>query len=262
MKLYILSQEEPFYLPLFWHRFLESLHEGHVIVGGAILPPFNGQSSWRDVVRDHWRLYGWHTFLRLVIAFCYRKMLAMTTLDRIGKTRCTVKGVLYNHNVTCTEVTDINSEQFCRQVEHLGVELILSVACPVVLKKQLIRTPSQGCINLHNGDLPDYRGINPLFRAMLNGENKAATTVHRIDQKIDTGEILAKKYFSIAKNDSLHDLYMKVVDHGPTLLHEAIFTLNNNSINPEKTDTSAGHYYGFPTAQEGKAFRRKGLRFL
>jgi len=48
-------------------------------------------------------------------------------------------------------------------------DVIFSVSAPQILKKNLIKLPNWGCINVHTAKLPEYRGMVPNFWAMYHG---------------------------------------------------------------------------------------------
>ena len=60
------------------------------------------------------------------------------------------------------------------------------------LPEKIIKSYKLGIINIHTGDLPKYRGRNPLIWAFLNNEKKIGVTSHLIDVKIDRGYLLKK----------------------------------------------------------------------
>ena len=84
MKLFIGTQEEPFYLPLFFRRFLERI-PGHEVTGVNILPPFNSQDSWRQVVRDYFGLFGHAEFCRRGVMFAWHMAADAARRDRSSR---------------------------------------------------------------------------------------------------------------------------------------------------------------------------------
>ena len=76
------------------------------------------------------------------------------------------------------DVADVNTNAFLDQLRGLGVDLIVSINTPQRLKKPLLGLPANGCLNVHFGMLPKYRGLLPIFHALMNGESSFGVTVH------------------------------------------------------------------------------------
>ena len=61
-----------------------------------------------------------------------------------------------------------------------------------VLREETFGIPRFGCVNLHCGLLPDYKGAPPGFWELRNGETEVGVTVHRVTAQLDAGPILAQ----------------------------------------------------------------------
>ena len=72
------------------------------------------------------------------------------------------------------------------------VELLVSVNCSRKLYRREITFPKFGTINIHNSDLPKYRGLMPILHAIRNGDKKSEISVHFINENFDEGDIIAK----------------------------------------------------------------------
>lgn len=79
-------------------------------------------------------------------------------------------------------------------LEQLNANLVFTYRCPLIPVRYLASL-SHGAINLHNSILPDYKGGNPLFWQVLNGEDTIGCTVHYLSDEMDGGDILLQKRF-------------------------------------------------------------------
>jgi hypothetical protein len=73
-----------------------------------------------------------------------------------------------------------------------------------------VKKPKNVCVNLHQAELPRYRGCNMFAHAILNGDQKYGTTLHLMDEGLDEGDIIDTYYVPISKNDTAWTLYKKV----------------------------------------------------
>ncbi|MEU7525161.1 formyltransferase family protein [Saccharothrix sp. NPDC042600] len=62
-----------------------------------------------------------------------------------------------------------------------------------ILPPEVFGAPHLGAINIHTSALPDYRGPAPVLWAIRNGDPTIGVTIHRIDEGVDTGPVLAQQ---------------------------------------------------------------------
>lgn len=94
----------------------------------------------------------------------------------------------------CNHVNDLATQKF---ISSKNPDLIVSAYFNQILNNHIISIPKIGVLNVHPGWLPGYRGAMCYFWVLKNGEQKGGVTVHWIDEGIDTGEILARKTFTL-----------------------------------------------------------------
>lgn len=82
-------------------------------------------------------------------------------------------------------------------LERLQPDLICVAAMAQLLRPVEFTLPRLGAINLHPSLLPKYRGPKPYLWQSLAMDLQGGVTVHRIDQGIDTGDILHQRGFPI-----------------------------------------------------------------
>ena len=139
----------------------------------------------------------------------------------------------------------LTDKNFIQSVEEINPDIIFSVQCRRILKRELINIPKHGVINLHLSLLPKYRGCYPITWALINGEKYSGATLHYIDEGIDTGDIIAQKEFEISERDNGRIVFEKASSCGVELFKEnidKIIGLNNKRI---KQDEKFALYYPF-----------------
>ena len=75
------------------------------------------------------------------------------------------------------------------------------------LSKDFLLTTKLGYINCHPSLLPQYRGANPYFHIINNGEKTTGITLHFADENFDTGEIIAQKSFLLNEKETIGTLF-------------------------------------------------------
>lgn len=102
------------------------------------------------------------------------------------------------------------------------VDFILSVQYHEILKPKHIHHAKTLAINLHMAPLPEYRGCNQFSFAILNNEKEFGTTLHQLEEGIDSGAILAEKRFPIPENCFVQELYNLCFEASKSLFEESI----------------------------------------
>ncbi len=119
--------------------------------------------------------------------------------------------------VRCLEPLRLD-EEFVQSVRSFGPELILSVYYPRIFPQALLSIPRLGAVNVHPGDLPCYRGRFAIPWAILNGENEITVSMHYLDEKVDSGPVLAKSRFPIRTGETGFELYLRAMHEAGDLL--------------------------------------------
>ena len=98
--------------------------------------------------------------------------------------------------------------------------VFLSLEFDRIVRPALFKTNK--LFNIHFSLLPKYKGMNTAVFPILNNEKYGGVTFHRIDNGIDTGEIIAQKRFVIDFDDTSRNLYLKNLSNGTQLVKECI----------------------------------------
>ena len=88
-------------------------------------------------------------------------------------------------------------------------DIFIVAGFPHIFKKNILKIPKFGCINLHAGPLPKYRGGSPLNWQIINNEKKLGVSIIKMNEKIDGGKILIKKFFPLNKNENIYHAHQK-----------------------------------------------------
>lgn len=75
-------------------------------------------------------------------------------------------------------------------------------------------------INFHPGPLPEYKGRNLCYHAIMNGEKEFGATIHYMDENFDTGDIIEVDRFEIKPWMTAHDISWQVMDYAEDLFEK------------------------------------------
>ena len=148
------------------------------------------------------------------------------------------------------------------ELKGQSLDVILSISCPLIFTKALLSIPSLGCLNIHPGKLPKYRGVQPGFWTLLNQEKEGAITIHYMNEKYDDGDIIQQDVFDISDVNTVHKMHMKVLEIAPKTILSSLISLQRGETHRIKNDSSKATYYSFPTKDDGKKLRELGKKFI
>lgn len=90
------------------------------------------------------------------------------------------------------------------------------------LPRELFDLPRHGTLNLHDSLLPKFTGFSPVIWAMISGANEVGLTAHRMDDDLDTGDIVVQRSIPIGPQDTGTDLVRATIDLIPEVLIDSL----------------------------------------
>lgn len=100
-----------------------------------------------------------------------------------------------------TTINTVNSKKFVDLVIKYDPEFILLSGCRILSFKTLESLVDYEILNIHAGITPYFRGVHGAYWSLVQNETPGVT-LHRVDQGIDTGEIINQTYIKINQKDS------------------------------------------------------------
>jgi methionyl-tRNA formyltransferase len=132
-----------------------------------------------------------------------------------------------------------NNPDFRARLESIKPDAIIVVAYGRIIPEWMLNLPWLGNINLHASLLPKYRGAAPIQWAVANGETVTGATTMRIDQGLDTGDMLLQRSLPIAPGQTAEQLFPLLADSGAGLMRETLQGLEAGTIQPIPQDNAA-----------------------
>ncbi len=110
---------------------------------------------------------------------------------------------------------DAEALEFLRQARP---DVMVIVAFGQILPREFFARPRFGSLNVHTSLLPRYRGAAPVVHAILNGEKETGVTIMKLDEGMDTGDVLAQSTTPIGPDVTSGDLERQLSRQGVELL--------------------------------------------
>ena len=125
---------------------------------------------------------------------------------------------------------NLNNEKEFIKFKKLSPDIVVVVAYGQIIKKNFLNITKFGFINIHASLLPKWRGAAPIQRAIMNEDKEIGVSIMKIEEKLDTGPILATSKFDLDKNLTHGEIEKKLSFLGADLLVESLKNIKNEDL--------------------------------
>ncbi len=113
-----------------------------------------------------------------------------------------VSQVAQAHGILVLQPKKIKDAVFLEDLADLRPDMMVVAAYGRILPRDVLSLPPHGCYNVHASLLPTYRGPAPVRWAIINGEETTGITIFRMDEGMDTGDLLVADSLAIGPNET------------------------------------------------------------
>src|SRR4051812_41562908 len=238
MKIEFLTHDDAQYTLPFFTEFMNSYAADFNITQVTFCPPM-GSRSRVDLARAILSLYGTTGFVRLCAVMGKAKLLERLPRRTGAPGYYSMRQLCRAYDVPCEPTGNPNSAEFRAAMARRAPDLVVSVACPFILKEPLLRIPPLGCINIHHAPLPRYKGMMPTFWQLYHQERSVGLTIHYMTPQLDLGAALLQEDLAILPGESLEHLIHRSKRHGAHCMARVLGQLETNSQKTFELDSSA-----------------------
>ena len=261
MKIEFIVDDNPLYVLPFFDEFLRHYADTFPISQISLCPPM-GKRSRRELFRQLTALYGPIGICRVIARLVRARILGVFPRSRGARHFDTMTQICKAYDIPCRRIGNPNHDEFRNDLTQRAPDLLVSVACPYILKSSVLAIPPMGCINIHHAPLPKYKGMMPTFWQLFHNESSVGVTIHQMNAAVDEGHALLQAQMDIEPNESLDHLITRAKRHGAHCMARVFQKLldgDHSAIALESTESS---YFTFPTTEQMLDFRNRGLRVL
>lgn len=140
-----------------------------------------------------------------------------------------VKETALSHGLEIYQPRKIRQPECIEYLKKYDADLIIVVAFGQILPKEILEMPKYGCVNVHASLLPKYRGAAPIQWAVINGEKVTGVTTMRMDEGLDTGDMILKREMELSKEETGGSLFDKLSKVGAELCVETVKELEQGT---------------------------------
>ncbi|HXN53029.1 MAG TPA: formyl transferase [Candidatus Acidoferrum sp.] len=259
MRVEFLTQDDPLYVFPFFEEFVCSYASEFEIVQISSSPTM-GKRPRMQMLKELTQLYGVWGMGRLVWRLIGSRLLgAFPKRTGAGK-YASLSQLCQAYSIPCARIDNPNAAEFVEKVRRRSPDVLVSVACPFIVKEPLLSIAPKGAINIHHAPLPKYRGMMPTFWQMYHGEKRVGLTIHYMVAKVDEGEALFQDEQAITPGESLDCVIRRSKRHGAHCMADVLRQIASHSQSSRALNSNESSYFTFPTTLEIREFRRRGYR--
>jgi methionyl-tRNA formyltransferase len=150
-----------------------------------------------------------------------------------------VKDYAEQHGLTIAQPEKIrNNTELQQQLRALSPDAIVIVAYGRLIPPWMVALPKHGNLNVHASLLPKYRGAAPIQWAVANGETETGITTMRIDEGLDTGDILLQERVPVLPRQTSVELFPVLAEVGAELMVLTLAGLEQGTLRARRQDHS------------------------
>ena len=153
-----------------------------------------------------------------------------------------VKVCALSHDLSVYQPVSMRTDDVLSRLSREGADAIVVVAYGKILPKSILELTPYGCINVHGSLLPRYRGAAPVQWAVINGDAESGVTTMRLDEGVDTGDILMMSRRPLDDTVTGGELFDLLAVDGADLLSQTLKGLQTGTVHPVKQPEDGACY--------------------
>ena len=168
---------------------------------------------------------------------------------------------LESKKINYSFVEKVNEKKFLDQFENLKPDIVLFTVFDKIVKNRFINIAKLGTFNLHLGPLPSYKGGLSSFWVLRYQEKYAGSSIHKVTEKIDEGELIDEIKFPI-KTKSMDKLLKINIYLSSLMLPKTVSNIISKSYQIINISKRKSNYFVYPTKNDFKNFYKNGCRLI
>ncbi len=154
------------------------------------------------------------------------------------------------------------SKEAIAPLEAFRPDLVVVACFGLILPKSVLDLPRLMPVNLHPSLLPRHRGAAPVQWTLLSGDTETGVTTMRMDEGVDTGDILLVERVDVAPGENAIELAERLSMLGASLMSKTVAAAGAGSLTPRAQGEAGATYAPRLTKEHGHLDWRRSAVFL
>jgi methionyl-tRNA formyltransferase len=136
----------------------------------------------------------------------------------------------------------LKSPSLTSQLKYMKPDFHVVAAYGKIFQRELLDLPTMGSFNIHASLLPKYRGAAPIQRSILDGCDETGITIMKMDEGLDTGDIVLQQSTHIRDTDNVQSLHDRLAELGADLICQSLVMISLGKARFIPQDTKEASY--------------------
>ena len=153
-----------------------------------------------------------------------------------------VKACAVSHGIEVYQPERVKESACIEHLREYQPDIIIVEAFGQIIPKAILDMPKYGCVNIHASLLPKYRGAAPIQWAVINGDQVTGVTTMRMDEGLDTGDMIMKEEVQIRSDETGGSLFDRLAETGARLCVKTMAAIDNGTaVYTQQDESKATH---------------------
>jgi methionyl-tRNA formyltransferase len=177
---------------------------------------------------------------------------AVVSSDKLHSNNLQIEDICKTRKITFLKVSQPQLKTRLKDLfEALQPDLALMLGFSYRIPKEIFNIPLKGFYNIHFSLLPGYRGPDPVFWQLKNGESTGGISIHQVETDFDSGPIVMREQIPFIPGENWGICNSR---YAPAVLNMLLQLINNLKANvelkaPEPTGLVSS-YFPRPVAED------------
>lgn len=170
--------------------------------------------------------------------------------------RIYLDNVASENNAPLLKINNINDQEVLDALREYQIDWLFIIGWSQIARKEVLEAPTYGCIGMHPTLLPIGRGRAAIPWTIIKGLDKTGVTMFKLDEGVDTGDIIGQGVIRIGNNTTATELYKKVDDMHINLIAKYWNNIVNNNITLTKQNEEMATEWPGRKPEDGELLNR------
>lgn len=173
-----------------------------------------------------------------------------------------VKACALAHGIEVYQPEKIRDASCVEYLRRYEPDIIIVEAFGQIVSKEILDMPRYGCVNVHASLLPKYRGAAPIQWAVINGDAVTGVTTQRMNEGIDTGDIIMKEEVVIREDETGGSLFDHLSEVGAKLCVKTMAAIEDGTAVYTPQDAASATHTSKISKELGSIDWTKGAKSI
>jgi methionyl-tRNA formyltransferase len=162
----------------------------------------------------------------------------------------TIELLALKYGIPITYINRLDDLESYSNISKYDPHFILVSCFPYILPQKIWRLANVASLNVHPSLLPKYRGPQPIFWQLKNGETQTGVTLHMLTDLVDGGDVVLQRNISFKNGARDRAIHAMAGEQGARMFVEYLRLYRQNATEARPQDPASATYNGVPKEED------------